>query len=828
MDLDIPDVENFLFTLSCWDFNNELVDEKNIVTNIEDDYNNLMNLNDLNLENSDINVIEADKNKKNPTQLENLKIKYSSFEEYISLTYNLFIIECKAQISRAKQIEMENSELFTLKDGKLEKKFFAIEFTKVEKNESVQYSVGDIVVISTDKVTSKYCSNNHCLGIVDKIFYNSISIKISMNLNNERITSMVQIFKKGIVLNITRICNLATNLREYQALISIESFQLADILLHPGEINNLNIDKTKDYFSIPEKLDIKIKEYFDQSQYKALKASIRKKGVTLIQGPPGTGKSTTILGILSVILNSSIEIHKQKLTNQKSSIKKESSKSKSNKLSLLKHQPWLYDPSNSEWLDNPIVDNDLLELKGIKVNNKKEDTFSNCFDTDNFITLLKSSTEDIAPPERVLVCAPSNVAIDEIVRKIISIGLFNYDGQKYAPNFVRIGPNYHPSIEEYSLDYLVTQKLQSNDGKEIEKLKQEILMNCKIICSTLSMAGSNILLNLNQKFDTVIIDEAGQSVEISSLIPLRYNCERLILVGDPKQLSATVFSRTAMKYNYEQSLFKRFQLAGQEVTILTTQYRMNPYLSKFISQTFYEGKLEDGPNIVKHEFLDCLKVQSNTNTKSKTKESKIQKELCLNYPAFQPFVFFDIESKEFNDNNSCYNEHQVNFVNELVKQLLKIYDKSSLIEKLAIISPYSMQVIKIKNSIKKLFDQDELCPIEINTVDGFQGKEKDIVIFSTVRSKGSKSIGFLKDEKRINVGLSRAKQCLIVVGDSKKLILDKNWEALVKYSFKEAVFYKVFGNLSEYLINLERELINKNSLVKVNTEEDFIRAVYSN
>ena len=119
---------------------------------------------------------------------------------------------------------------------------------------------------------------------------------------------------------------------------------------------------------------------------------------------------------------------------------------------------------------------------------------------------------------------------------------------------------------------------------------------------------------------------------------------------------------------------------------------------------------------------------------------------------------------------------------------------------MTIISPYNSQVLRIKESIRRI-ENLELCPIEVNTVDGFQGKEKKIIIFSTVRSKGSKTIGFLKDERRMNVGLSRAISCLVVVGDSKKLITDKNWEKLVKYAFRNACFYKVKGLVKEYFYN---------------------------
>lgn len=227
---------------------------------------------------------------------------------------------------------------------------------------------------------------------------------------------------------------------------------------------------------------------------------------------------------------------------------------------------------------------------------------------------------------------------------------------------------------------------------------------------------------------------------------------------------------------------------------------MHKKISKFISDTFYEGNLLDDQNI----------MQNTT------------KEPCLFHPAFQPFTYYDIESEEGFDKNSFFNEDQILLILELYKQLKEIYTSKELIERLAIICPYSNQVYRIKENIKTLEGKD-VCQIEVNTVDGFQGKEKNIIIFSTVRSLGSKSVGFLSDERRMNVGLSRAKSCLIVIGDSKKLITDKNWEKLVKYAFRSATFYKVKGKVKSFF-----EKFNENSKrFLVTNEEEFVRNIYS-
>jgi senataxin len=596
---------------------------------------------------------------------------------------------------------------------------------------------------------------------------------------------------------------------------------LVDLLIHPGEIFSPDhyISKmlnTQEYFFMPKKLESKLRIFFNNSQFEALSNSIKKRGVTLIQGPPGTGKSTTILGIISVILNSlikkeGIERRNSVINSINQEILYEDSKlSRSNKKidkNIILSQPWLYgydSPSSHNFDEVNFTTDDIYGFT----------EYSTSKQSDNYKFLLRTNDEDVLPPEKILVCAPSNVAIDEIIRKMITNGLLDSEGNTFHPKFVRIGPNFHPNLKEFSLDYLVSKRLGigetfnvgggvSNMAKDIEKVKFEILSSVKIVCSTLSMAGSNILTSLNQKFDTIVIDEAAQAVETSTLIPLKYGSERLILVGDPKQLAATVFSKTALKFKYDQSLFKRFQEAGHEVTVLKTQYRMHKIISKFISDTFYNGLLEDDDSIAE----------------------TTEKELCINHPCFQPLTFYDLEFEEEFINNSFWNEGQVNVIVELIKILKIIYnnDVNLINQKVSIISPYSNQVSRIKEAVNRIEGFGKENQIDVNTVDGFQGKEKSIIIFSTVRSKGSKTIGFLSDERRMNVGLSRAKSCLIVVGDSKKLIQDKNWEKFLKYSFKCATFYKIKGNIKNYFNDIEENL----KKYVVNNEESFVKMIYT-
>ena len=129
--------------------------------------------------------------------------------------------------------------------------------------------------------------------------------------------------------------------------------------------------------------------------------------------------------------------------------------------------------------------------------------------------------------------------------------------------------------------------LQKKDKADLTVCKKKILKESQLIFSTLSSCGSAVLENADIELDTVVIDEAGQSVELSNLIPLGYGCRRLILIGDPKQLPATVFSPTCLQHHYDQSLFERMMRGNYPVNLLKVQYRMHPEISRVIGSTFY-------------------------------------------------------------------------------------------------------------------------------------------------------------------------------------------------------------------------------------------------
>ncbi|VFQ59069.1 unnamed protein product [Cuscuta campestris] len=375
---------------------------------------------------------------------------------------------------------------------------------------------------------------------------------------------------------------------------------------------------------------------------------------------------------------------------------------------------------------------------------------------------------------RVLICAPSNPALDEIVLRVLNTGIRDENDRVYNPKIVRIGLKAHHSVESVSMDKLMDHtggKENQGETRDRDSIRASILSEAVIVFSTLSFSGSPVFSKLNHGFDVVIIDEAAQAVEPSTLIPLSNGCKQVFLVGDPVQLPATVTSDVAKKFGYETSLFKRLQMAGYPVQMLKTQYRMHPEIRSFPSREFYDDALEDGADI---------EVQT--------------KRAWHKYRCFGPFCFFDIhEGKESKStgSGSSMNVDEVEFVLVIYRKLVARYQELKSSSKFAIISPYRSQVNLIKQKFKEMFGVDSEHFVDVNSVDGFQGREKDVVIFSCVRASESGGIGFVQDFRRMNVALTRARSSVLVVGSASTLRRDKHWGNLITSAEERNALFKV-------------------------------------
>lgn len=509
-------------------------------------------------------------------------------------------------------------------------------------------------------------------------------------------------------------------------------------------------------------------------------------GVSLIQGPPGTGKTSTVLALLSTLL------------------------------------------------------------------------FANCSNVRKRKAAFAMDDGRVVvhvPPVRILVCAPSNAAVDEIMSRVIKDGLSGPSGGKACPQVLRVGAGTTvealealelrriakcddintmledalneasekkmkhisqaqalsskigevdkqrkmerealavikgdnkeaceaKSVAENSIrdltakltslhakknmmQDLVTEDRASSKEVEAQKKRESDLAMCQvlnraaIVFATLNSAGHEVMQKFSTRFDVVIVDEAAQCCEPDILIPVtvgrrtsssKTGFAHLVLVGDPRQLPATILSSNhAVSKRMGISLFERFATSCPEsVHMLDTQYRMHPKISCFPSNQFYRGLLENG---------DCVLTEKMGQPFHQDPKKR-----------FGPLTFIDTSygaSREIRSSKgSVYNPDEAKVVLNALVALVCQHSTFDFREKIAVLSPYREQVVLLKRMCAENISTRRIG-VEVNTIDGIQGREKPIVILSTVRGGNASDIGFVRDERRMNVAITRAKHSVIVVG----------------------------------------------------------------
>jgi len=309
-----------------------------------------------------------------------------------------------------------------------------------------------------------------------------------------------------------------------------------------------------------------------------------------------------------------------------------------------------------------------------------------------------------------------------------------------------------------------------------EKAIRRIIGDAEVICATNSTVGSELLRT--EKFDFAVIDEATQSTEPSALIPV-LKTKRFIMAGDHKQLPPTVLNEEAARGSLSKSLFERLlQIHGDDIRVmLEIQYRMNEEIVEFPSREFYDGKLKAEGSIKGRTLEDLLQQSMPAPVEGSIIDFVLDK---------RPFLFVDTidggaiyEDKTKKGATSKENEGEAQLVMEIVEGLLDIGIKP---EDIAVISPYNAQVALIRAML-------HVDGLEIKTVDGFQGREKEVVIVSFVRSNKLGEIGFLSDLRRLNVSITRAKRKLVLIGNSKTLEGEGCYKRLIALA-KERGAYK--------------------------------------
>ncbi|KAJ3102818.1 ATP-dependent helicase NAM7 [Phlyctochytrium planicorne] len=380
-------------------------------------------------------------------------------------------------------------------------------------------------------------------------------------------------------------------------------------------------------------------------------------------------------------------------------------------------------------------------------------------------------------PGQILVCAPSNVAVDQLAEKIhqtklkvVRVAAKSREELESSVSFLSLHEQVANNDTNPELQGLIKLKnqlgeLKSQDEKKYKALKRqaerEILQNADVICTTCVGAGDPRLSKLT--FRTVLIDEATQAAEPECLIPLVLGARQAVLVGDHQQLGPVIMNKKAAKAGLSQSLFERLVILGNRPIRLQVQYRMHPCLSAFSSNAFYEGSLTNGVTVADRKRKIDFPWPSTEN----------------------PFFFLSSFGQEevSASGTSFLNRTEAMNCEKIVTKLLKANVSPSQI---GVITPYEGQrsfivsYMQFSGSLAK----DLYKEIEVASVDAFQGREKDYIILSCVRSNENQGIGFLADPRRLNVALTRAKYGLCVLGNPRPLSKNALWYQLLMY-FKE-------------------------------------------
>ncbi|CAI9276325.1 unnamed protein product [Lactuca saligna] len=342
---------------------------------------------------------------------------------------------------------------------------------------------------------------------------------------------------------------------------------------------------------------------------------------------------------------------------------------------------------------------------------------------------------------------------------------------------------------------------------------------CLIFCT----ASSSIKLctNAMKPIDLVLIDEAAQLKECESAIPLQLRgVQNAVLVGDERQLPSMVQSKICEEAKFGRSLFERLVQLGHGKHLLNIQYRMDPSISQFPNAEFYGGAILDGPNVT----------------------NKCREKNLLRHGMYGSYLFIDVDSanEEFDNNHSTKNVVEVAVIAEIVANLFKESVANKQPVTIGCISPYKAQVNAIQAKLGKKYSQKEngsTFTVNVRSVDGFQGSEEDVIIFSTVRCNQRGSVGFLSNRQRANVALTRARHCLWIVGNKETMIKSGSvWTALVSDAEDRGCVYSASENknlaqamvqamveLGQFGLLLKKEsLLFKEAKWKVNFDNTFL------
>jgi superfamily I DNA and/or RNA helicase len=683
--------------------------------------------------------------------------------------------------------------------------------------------------------------------------------------------------------------SMVTMRREHEALLNIKNAPLLASILSPSTPaasagSSAAAPDTATAEALQQTLSyagkITSTSGLNQSQTCAVTAAATSlRGFTVVQGPPGTGKTRTILAMLNVLHVDQYQRYYNGLLES-------------------------LEPQTGKQSEPSAVDADVSAPQPRLVGGRRRSatflggmvgamdrTLAQKFDglpTSGGGRARGAASGARPKRPRLLVCAPSNAAVDEILTRLITNKFVDGGGSPYSPEIARVGggdkvsaaarpltaegqaetfldqfaapdggtrgrrgreatevdakarqraylsnwqnmcnsllaqlertpkdlasrPRVVALHEQLERLYRDLRRLRIAAGGSVEspmsrevrlrKLARTYVEDAQIVFATLSGSASAILTQPSDAgdpsgalFDTVIMDEGSQATEPSCLIPLTLGATRCLLVGDPQQLPATVLSSGSAGVAYGQSLLDRLCRCGTVVLLLDTQYRMHPAISSFPRRYFYDGRLKDDVSVQdEHRAKPC--------------------HLDVLRPRLGPYAFLDVaEGQERRGGpgaeGSIFNPHEAELAVALYRKLKKDYPADIVFSDrgkmpgstfgFGVVTPYKRQL----RELRQAFDRAGVPTgdVEVDTVDSYQGREKDVVIFSCVRTAQRSGIGFVRDVRRMNVGLTRARSSLIVLGSAKALCDGSHdWSELIDDAESRGCLVRI-GSVSRGLV----------------------------
>ena len=483
-------------------------------------------------------------------------------------------------------------------------------------------------------------------------------------------------------------------------------------------------------------------------------------------------------------------------------------KAKNNRLAYLRdlfysHQKaakFTFEPMRFPWL-NPTQEkavNEVLWAKDVAIVHGPPGTGKTT-------TLVEAINETLMRESQVLVCAQSNMAVDWISEKLVDRGVNVLRiGNPTRVNDKMLGFTYerrfeaHPDYPQLWAIRKAIRELRKNRKKgsesyhqKLERLKSratelEIRINCELLGEArviaCTLVGSAHRLLEGMKFGTLFIDEAAQALEAACWIPMR-RATRVILAGDHCQLPPTVKSIAALRAGLGKTLMERIAENKPEVvTLLKIQYRMNEEIMRFSSDWFYHGEVESAPQIKYRSILEDDSPITWIDTSNEENQVTIEGDDVVSGEKRDDMNFHEqFVGESFGRINKAEADLTLLTLAEYLTQVGKRRVLEESID-VGIISPYRAQVQYLKRLLKKYeFFKPYRRLISVNTVDGFQGQERDVILISLVRSNDEGQIGFLKDLRRMNVAMTRARMKLIILGDKSTMTKHPFYQKLWEY-----------------------------------------------